>query len=45
MFLTFECTLFVNNGSITSPNEGLSPSDQGRQRRESLGTRLLKINA
>ena len=28
---------------MTSRNQGLSPNDKGRQRRESLGTRLILI--
>ena len=27
---------------MTSRNQGLSPNDKGRQRRESLGTRLVR---
>ena len=30
----------VTGGHVTSRNQGLSPNDKGRQRRESLGTRL-----
>ena len=31
----------VTGGHVTSRNQGLSPNDKGRQRRESLGTRLV----
>ena len=33
----------ILSGHVTSRNQGLSSNDQGRQRRETLGTRLRKV--
>ena len=34
------CTTQILGGHVTSRNQGLCSNDQGRQRRETLGTRL-----
>ena len=33
----------ILGGHMTSRNQGLSSNDQGRQRRETLGTRLMLV--
>ena len=38
-------TTQILGGNVTSRNQGLSSNDQGRQRRETLGTRLTKLKS